>query len=101
MLLLYSYGVSKVGQDLLSYQYYVNDKIKTIRARIFNITGYRKVNDVASDFTRRAVEIEKYKKTKELRIGNLETYRAITDVRGLVNALVLLSGKGVMVRNII
>ena len=33
---LHPYGVSKVGQDLISYQYFVNDHIRCIRARIFN-----------------------------------------------------------------
>jgi GDP-4-dehydro-6-deoxy-D-mannose reductase len=93
LLPLHPYGVSKVSQDLLSFQYYKSDHIKTIRARIFNTTGPRKVNDVISDFTKRAVEIEK-KMTEKLLVGNVETFRAITDVRDLVQALVLLSQKG-------
>ncbi|QEK18909.1 GDP-6-deoxy-D-mannose reductase [[Clostridium] hylemonae DSM 15053] len=52
---LHPYGVSKVGQDLISYQYFANDNIRTIRARIFNTTGTRKKNDVTSDFTNRAI----------------------------------------------
>lgn len=93
LLPLHPYGVSKVGQDLLAYQYHANDGIRTIRARIFNTTGPRKVGDVLSDFTRRAVDIENGKETS-LRVGNLETRRGITDVRDLVNALLLLSEKG-------
>lgn len=91
---LHPYGISKVAQDLLAYQYFVNDKIKTIRARIFNTTGPRKTNDVVSDFVKRAVEIEKNKGTNKLRVGNIETLRAITDVRDLVVALILLSDRG-------
>ncbi len=91
---LHPYGVSKVGQDLLAYQYWKNDKIKVIRARIFNTTGIRKVNDVTSDFTRRAVKIKKYGKESCLRVGNIETERAIMDVRDLVVALNLLAEKG-------
>ena len=45
---LHPYGVSKVAQDLLSYQYFMNDNIRCIRARIFNTTGPRKVGDVTS-----------------------------------------------------
>jgi GDP-4-dehydro-6-deoxy-D-mannose reductase len=90
---LHPYGVSKVGQDLISYQYFMNDHIRCIRARIFNSTGTRKVNDVTSDFTRRAVEAEKTGKY-ELRCGNLETRRAIMDQRDLVRALILLADKG-------
>ena len=90
---LHPYGVSKVGQDLLAFQYFMNDHIRCIRARIFNSTGTRKVNDVTSDFTKRAVEAEKTG-VYELRCGNLETRRAIMDQRDLVHALMLLADKG-------
>lgn len=90
---LHPYGVSKVGQDLISFQYFMNDHIRCIRARIFNSTGTRKVNDVTSDFTFRAVQAERTG-VYELRVGNLETRRAIMDQRDLVKALVLLAEKG-------
>lgn len=90
---LHPYGVSKVGQDLISYQYFMNDNIRCIRARIFNSTGTRKVNDVTSDFTRRAIEAEKLGNYK-MRVGNLQTKRAIMDQRDLIEALVLLGTKG-------
>lgn len=90
---LHPYGVSKVGQDLLSFQYFINDHIRCIRARIFNSTGTRKVNDVTSEFTKRAVEAEKTR-VYELRCGNLGTRRAIMDQRDLVHALILLADKG-------
>lgn len=93
LLPLHPYGVSKAGQDLISFQYFMNDHIRCIRARIFNSTGTRKVNDVTSDFTKRAVEAEKTGKY-ELRVGNLETKRAIIDQRDLVKALMLLAEKG-------
>lgn len=91
---LHPYGVSKVGQDLLSFQYFMNDHIRCIRARIFNSTGTRKVNDVTSDFTKRAVLAEK-SGVYTLRVGNLETKRAIMDQRDLVNGLLLLAEKGI------
>ncbi len=90
---LHPYGVSKVAQDQLAFQYFVNDGIRSIRARIFNTTGPRKTNDVASDFTKRAILVEKGKE-QYLRVGNLETRRAITDVRDLISALALLAEKG-------
>lgn len=93
LLPLSPYGVSKVGQDLLAYQYFHCDNLRMIRARIFNTTGPRKIGDVASDFTRRAVELERGR-GEFLRVGNLTTRRAITDVRDLVRALVLLAEKG-------
>ena len=90
---LHPYGVSKVGQDLISFQYFMNDHIRCIRVRIFNSTGTRKVNDVTSDFTKRAVEAEKTG-VWELRVGNLDTKRAIMDQRDLVKGLMLLADKG-------
>lgn len=93
LLPLHPYGVSKVGQDLISFQYFMNDHIRCIRARIFNSTGTRKVNDATSDFTRKAIEAERTG-IWELRVGNLESKRAIMDQRDLVNALMLLAVKG-------
>jgi GDP-4-dehydro-6-deoxy-D-mannose reductase len=93
LLPVHPYGITKVAQDMLSYQYFINDRIKTVRARIFNTTGPRKTNDVASDFTKRAVLIEKGQE-KVLRVGNVSAKRAITDVRDLIQAMILLSEKG-------
>lgn len=90
---LHPYGISKVGQDLLSFQYFMNDHIRGIRVRIFNSTGTRKVNDVTSDFTRRAILAERSGVYK-LRVGNLETHRAIMDQRDLVSGLILLAERG-------
>lgn len=90
---LHPYGVSKVGQDLLSYQYFMNDNIRCIRVRIFNSTGTRKTNDVTSDFTKRAIIAEKTGVWK-LKVGNLESKRAIMDQRDLVKGLMLLAEKG-------
>ncbi len=95
LLPLHPYGVSKVAQDLLAYQYHQNFDIKTVRARIFNTTGPRKTNDVCSDFTSMIVNIEK-DKTKEMNVGNLEPKRDITDVGDVVNALWMLCEKGEM-----
>lgn len=93
LLPLHPYGVSKVVQDLISYQYFVNDQIKCIRARIFNTTGTRKINDVTSDFTKRAIECES-QGIYRIKVGNLNTFRAIMDQDDLVNALCLLAEKG-------
>ncbi|MFM2385393.1 MAG: hypothetical protein RL660_150 [Bacteroidota bacterium] len=90
---LHPYGVSKVAQDLLTYQYFQNNGLRGIRARIFNTTGTRKINDAVSEFTRRAVQLEKGL-INEFKVGNLASKRALADVRDLVNALVLLAEKG-------
>lgn len=91
---LHPYGVSKVGQDLLAYQYHQNFGIDTVRARIFNCTGTRKVDDALSDFVRRAVWLERHPEERALRVGNLDTRRAIVDVRDLNRALIALAQKG-------
>ena len=72
--------MSKVGQDLLSFQYFMNDHIRCIRVRIFNSTGTRKVNDVTSDFTKRAILAER-SGVYELRVGNLEMTTNRTNTR--------------------
>ncbi len=92
LLPLHPYGVSKVAQDLLAFQYWRNDRIRCIRARIFNTTGPRKRADVVSDFCARVARITRH--GGALRVGNLETRRAILDVRDLVSALVLLAEHG-------
>jgi GDP-4-dehydro-6-deoxy-D-mannose reductase len=91
---LHPYGVSKVAQDLLTYQYFQNNGIRGIRARIFNTTGTRKIKDAVSEFTRRAVQLDKGL-INEFKVGNLSSKRALADVRDLVNALVLLAEKGI------
>ena len=84
---LHPYGVSKVAQELLAFQYFENFGIESISVRIFNTTGPGKVNDVCSDFTRRLVEMEKGIDTGgTLRVGNLQAGRAITDVRDMIRA---------------
>jgi nucleoside-diphosphate-sugar epimerase len=92
LLPLHPYGVSKVAQDLLTFQYWMNDRIRGIRARIFNTTGPRKQNDVVSDFAGRAARIRLH--GGQLMVGNIETKRAILDVRDLVAALLVLSRQG-------
>ena len=39
LLPLHPYGVSKIGQDFLTYQYFKNFGMKGIRVRIFNTTN--------------------------------------------------------------
>jgi nucleoside-diphosphate-sugar epimerase len=92
---LHPYGVSKVGQDLISLQYFINYQIPTIRIRIFNTTGPGKLGDVCSDLTKRAIELESgVNKAGFLRVGNLTSRRAIGDVRDLVRALWVAASRG-------
>jgi len=88
---LHPYGVSKVGQDLLAAQYFLNYAIPAVRIRIFNTTGPGKLGDVCSDLAKRAIEIERGLRSPSLHVGNLDTRRAIVDVRDLVRGLWLAS----------
>ncbi|MBW8881242.1 MAG: GDP-mannose 4,6-dehydratase [Asticcacaulis sp.] len=92
LLPLHPYGVSKVAQDLLTYQYWVNDKVRGVRARIFNSTGPRKQGDVVSDFARRVAALGP--SGGVLKVGNLTPQRAILDVQDLISALIGLAEKG-------
>jgi GDP-4-dehydro-6-deoxy-D-mannose reductase len=92
---LHPYGVSKVAQDLLAYQYFVNFGVPSIRVRIFNTTGPGKTNDVCSDFARRIAEIEEGLLPSMMKVGNTRTRRDITDVRDAVVGLYLAMEKGV------
>lgn len=94
LLPLHPYGVSKVAQELLAYQYFKNFNLKTIRVRIFGATGPRKVGDVCSDFARVVAKIELGKKRPIMHVGNLKTRRDLIDVRDMVEAFWLLVKKG-------
>jgi len=92
---LHVYGVSKVATDLLAYQYFHGLGVDTIRVRIFNCTGPRKTGDAPSDFVRRTVWLERHPKEKgTIRVGNLETWRTLVDVRDLNRGLMLLAERG-------
>jgi GDP-4-dehydro-6-deoxy-D-mannose reductase len=93
LLPLHPYGVSKVATDLLSYQYFKSDGIRTLRARIFNTSGPRKRGDVISDFARRVAALPQYGGT--LIVGNLSTKRAFLHVNDTVEALVTLAVRGI------
>jgi len=92
MLPLHPYGVSKVAQDLLAFQYWHSDRLRGIRARIFNTTGPRKRDDVVSDFAQRIARIRR--EGGRLRVGNITAKRAILDVRDTIAALLTLAAAG-------
>ena len=81
------YGVSKVGQDLLAYQYYMSYKLNVVRTRAFNHTGPRRGDVfVCSEFAKRIAEIEKGHKEPVILVGNLDAQRDFTDARDIVKA---------------
>jgi GDP-4-dehydro-6-deoxy-D-mannose reductase len=90
------YGVSKVGQDLLSYQYYMSYKLNVVRTRGFNHTGPRRGDVfVSSNFAKQIVEIEMGKREPVIYVGNLEAIRDFTDVRDMVRGYWLALEKGI------
>lgn len=91
---MHPYGVSKAATEMLALQYWYNNKIRSVCARIFNTTGPRKSGDVCADFTQRMARIEAGLLPPVLKVGNLQTHRAITDVRDLASALELLAARG-------
>jgi len=94
LLPLHPYGVSKVATDLLAYQYWAGFALDTVRIRIFNCTGPRKVGEALSDFIRRAVWLERHPTSNTIRVGNLATRRTLVDVRDLNKGLILLMERG-------
>lgn len=89
------YGVSKVAQDKLAYQYFKSHGLKTIVTRGFNHTGPRRGHVfVTSGLARQIAEIEKGFRPPVLFVGNQESKRDWTDVRDMVRAYWLALEKG-------
>jgi GDP-4-dehydro-6-deoxy-D-mannose reductase len=89
------YGVSKVSQDLLGYQYFMSYGTDVVRTRGFNHTGPRRGPVfVCSDFAKQIVDIEKGHREAVIRVGNLDARRDFTDVRDMVRAYYLALEKG-------
>jgi GDP-4-dehydro-6-deoxy-D-mannose reductase len=81
------YGVSKVAQDLLGYQYHASYGLRTVRTRAFNHTGPRRGEMfMTSSFAKQVAEIEAGLRPPILRCGNLDARRDFTDVRDMVRA---------------
>jgi GDP-4-dehydro-6-deoxy-D-mannose reductase len=81
------YAVSKVGQDMLAYQYHQSYGLKVIRTRAFNHEGPRRGEAfVTSNFAKQIAEIEAGLKPPVLYVGNLSAKRDWSDVRDVVRA---------------
>jgi GDP-4-dehydro-6-deoxy-D-mannose reductase len=97
------YGVSKVAQDLLGWQYFQSYGMHVIRTRGFNHTGPRRGEVfVTSSFAKQIAEIAKGRRENIVRVGNLEAKRDFSDVRDVVRAyhLAVTQGKPGEVYNI-
>ncbi len=84
------YAVSKVGQDMLGYQYFVSHKLPIVRVRPFNHIGPGQSDRfVSSSFARQIAEAELGLRPPVLQVGNLEARRDYTDVRDIVRGYYL------------
>ena len=81
------YAVSKVGQDVMGFQYFAQHSLPVVRVRPFNHTGPgHDARFVIPSFARQLAEIESGLRGPVLRVGNLEVSRDFTDVRDMVRA---------------
>jgi len=88
------YAVGKVGEDMISMQYWLSWKIKTIRTRMFTHTGPRRGEVfVVSNFAKQIAAIENGLQEPVIKVGNLESVRTFSDVRDAVRAYWLLVKK--------
>lgn len=88
------YGVSKQAMDEVARLYAVYYNIPIVRIRPFFIVGPRKERDFCSDIAKQIVLVERGKK-KNISVGNLQVVRDLLDVRDSINALLIMSEKGV------
>ncbi len=88
------YAVSKVGEDMIAYQYFLSYGIKTYRTRMFTHTGPRRGDVFAeSAYAKQIVEVESGLRKNPIRVGNLGSIRTFADVRDAVRAYWLLLEK--------
>jgi GDPmannose 4,6-dehydratase/GDP-4-dehydro-6-deoxy-D-mannose reductase len=88
------YAVSKVGEDMIAFQYGLSYRLDLVRTRMFTHTGPRRGDVFAeSSFARQIAEIELYRQNGPVRVGNLDSVRTLADVRDAVRAYKLLLDK--------
>lgn len=89
------YAVSKIAQDMMGFQFFLNYKLNIIRVRPFNHIGPRQSQSfVIPSFASQIARLELQKGGK-IKVGNLQTWRDFTDVRDMVKAYLLALDKGI------
>ncbi len=84
------YAVSKLAQDFMGLQYFLDRQMPIIRVRPFNHIGPRQNERfVAPSFAKQIAEIEQGQREPVLRLGNMSVQRDFTDVRDMVRAYIL------------
>lgn len=90
-----NYGISKVTQTLLGYQYYSEYGCQVYTVRPFNIIGPGEPSSlVCSAIAIQVVNVEKKGHKPIIYIGNIETMRDFIDVRDVVRAYWAVVNKG-------
>ena len=88
------YGVSKVAEDMVAYQYHVSYGLKTIRTRMFTHTGPRRGDTFCmSFFAKQVASGELGLQEKSVKVGNLKSIRTFCDVRDAVKAYWIMVNK--------
>ena len=89
------YAVSKVGQDLMGYQYWKSYGMLIIRSRALNHEGPRRGDVfVTSNFARQVAEIEAGLRDPVILVGDLTPRRDYSDVRDIVRGYWTLLERG-------
>jgi GDP-4-dehydro-6-deoxy-D-mannose reductase len=89
------YAVSKVGQDVMGFQYFTQHGLPVVRVRPFNHTGPgHDARFVVPGLARQLAQIEAGGREPVLRVGNVNVERDFTDARDMVRAyrLALVAG---------
>jgi GDP-4-dehydro-6-deoxy-D-mannose reductase len=89
------YAASKAAGDVICFQYCGSYGIPTYRFRIFGTTGPGKIGDAPNDFAIQVAALEQRSAPRQLRVGNIDTHRDVTDVRDSVRAMATVVEKGV------
>ncbi len=89
------YGISKLAQELLGYEYHENFQIPTYLPRFFNQVGPGQgERSVIQTFCRQIATIEKGEQENKLFVGNLSAKRDFLDVKDGVAAIWAIVQKG-------
>jgi len=88
------YGVSKIAQETLAYQYYRSYNLRTIVTRTFNHCSDRRGDAfVESSFCKQVAMIEAGRQEPIIKHGNLESVRDYSDARDVAEAYWVASEK--------
>lgn len=89
------YGISKLAQTMLGYQYFISRKAKVYLTRVFNMTGPGEPNRmICSSLAQQIKNIKERKIKPTIYVGNLASKRDFVDVRDVVRAYWLVINKG-------